>query len=536
MPFFRAHLLIAMDSQSILMGAQTVKLALQRRIAERGLEAEVKVVDTGNLGLTDKGVTLVVYPEGVFYVNVTPEAAERIVDEHLLKGRVIKALVYREKVPSAVVSLWRRKATERVVLKNCGVINPDSIEEYIAQDGYEALGRVLAEMTPEEVVAIVKESGLRGRGGAGFPTGVKWGFTQPIQEQEKYMVCNADEGEPGTFKDRLILEGDPHRIIEGMAIAGYAVGARKGYIYIRGEYILSIQRLEQALAQARNMGFLGINTFDSGFDFDIEIRPGAGSYVCGEETALIESIEGHRGYPRFRPPFPGVAGLWGKPTVVNNVETLANIAPIILHGAAWFKSLGNERCSGTKVYTMLGHINNAGLIEVPMGITLREVIEDYGGGMRGGGNFKWAQTGGTAGGCVSAELLDCPMDYDSMSSAGTSLGSGALLIMDDTTCVIDMVKSFLKFFEHESCGQCTPCREGTHRLVQIIAEIACGKGGEGAINLLDHTAKVMAETSLCALGQSPTVSISTSLRFFRNEYLAHAVEGRCPTGVCRMGE
>jgi NADH:ubiquinone oxidoreductase subunit F (NADH-binding) len=390
-------------------------------------------------------------------------------------------------------------------------------------------------MTPVEVIAVVKESGLRGRGGAGFPTGVKWSFTQPIQAEEKYIVCNADEGEPGTFKDRLVLEGDPHRIIEGMAIAAYAIGAGKGYIYIRGEYALSIRRFMQALAQARTKGFLGSNICGSGIAFDIEVRAGAGSYVCGEETALIESIEGHRGYPRIRPPFPGVAGLWGKPTVVNNVETLANIAPIILKGAKWFKSLGNECCSGTKVFTLLGHVNNVGFIEAPMGITLREVIEDYGGGMRGGRKFKWVQTGGTAGGCVSAELLDCPMDYDSLSKAGTSLGSGALLVMDDTTCVIDMVKSFMRFFAHESCGQCTPCREGTHRLVQIIAEIARGKGGEGAINLFDHIAKVMAETSFCALGQSPAVSIGTSIRFFRNEYLAHAVEGKCPTGVCRMG-
>lgn len=536
MPFFRAHLLIAMDSQSILMGAQTVKVALQRRIAAQGLDAEVKVVDTGNLGLTGKGVVLVVYPEGVFYVNVAPKDAERIVDEHLLKGRVVKDLVYQDKVPTAMVSLWRRKATERVVLKNCGVINPESIEEYIARDGYEAVGKALTEMTPEEVIAVVKESGLRGRGGAGFPCGLKWSFTLPLQAKEKYVVCNADEGEPGTFKDRLILEGDPHRIIEGMTIAGYAIGAPKGFIYIRGEYHQSIERIMTALGQARAMGLLGKDIFETGFDFDIEVRPGAGAYVCGEETALIESIEGHRGNPRFKPPFPGVIGLWGKPTVVNNVETLANISSIILNGADWFKSLGNERCSGTKVYTMLGHINNAGLIEVPMGITLREVIEDYGGGMRGGGNFKWAQTGGTAGGCVSAELLDCPMDYDSMAEAGTSLGSGALLIMDDTTCVVDMVKSFLKFFAHESCGQCAPCREGTRRLVQIIEGITHGQGGEGAINLLDYTAKVMAETSLCALGQSPTVSISTSLRFFRDEYLAHAVEGRCPAGVCRMGE
>jgi NADH-quinone oxidoreductase F subunit len=424
---------------------------------------------------------------------------------------------------------------ERVVLRNCGVINPECIEEYIAQDGYEALEKVLTELSPEEVIAIVKESGLRGRGGAGFPTGLKWSFTQPIQEEEKYLVCNADEGEPGTFKDRLILEGDPHRIIEGMAIAAYAIGAQKGYIYIRGEYALAIRRFRQALDRARTKGFLGRGVFDSGFDFDIEVRPGAGSYVCGEETALIESIEGHRGYPRFRPPFPAVAGLWGKPTVVNNVETLANIAPIILKGAGWFNALGNERCSGTKVYSMLGHVNNVGFIEAPMGITLREVIADYGGGMRYGRRFKWAQIGGTAGGCVSAELLDVPMDYDSMAEAGALLGSGALLIMDDTTCVVDMVKSFLNFFRHESCGECTPCREGTRQLCRIIDQIAQGRGGEDAVSLLAHIAQVMADTALCGLGQSPTVPISTSMRFFRDEYLAHAVEGRCPTGVCRMG-
>ena len=425
---------------------------------------------------------------------------------------------------------------ERVVLKNCGVIDPESIEEYIAQDGYEALKKALTELSPVEVIAIVKESGLRGRGGAGFSTGQKWSFTQPLREEEKYLVCNADEGEPGTFKDRLILEGDPHRIIEGMTIAAYAIGANKGYIYIRGEYALSIRRLQRAIEQASAKGCLGENIFASGFDFAIEVRAGAGSYVCGEETALIESLEGHRGYPRFRPPFPGVAGLWGKPTVVNNVETLANIAPIILNGAQWFNALGSERCPGTKIYSILGHVNTVGHIEAPMGITLREVITDYGGGMRGGKNFKWAQIGGTAGGCVAAELLDTPMDYDSLAEAGVSLGSGALLIMDETTCVIDMVKSFLNFFRHESCGECTPCREGTRQLCRIIDQIAHGNGGEEAINLLSLTAQVMADTSLCALGQSPTVPIASSMRFFLDEYRAHAVEGRCPTGVCRMAE
>jgi len=524
-----------MDSQSILMGAQTVKMMLQRRLADRGLENEVRVIDTGNLGLTGKGVVVVVYPEGIYYVNVTPQDAERIVDEHLLKGRVVKDLAYDAKVSPEVVTMWKRKKTERVVLKHCGVINPESIEEYVAEGGYEALGRVVTEMSPQDVVDVVKASGLRGRGGAGFPAGLKWSFTLPLKDEVKYVICNADEGEPGTFKDRLILEGDPHRVLEGMAIAGYAIGARRGYIYIRGEYTLSIRRILLALEQARALNLLGTSIFESGFDFDIEVRMGAGAYVCGEETALIESIEGHRGNPRYKPPFPGVVGLWSKPTVVNNVETLANVPDILLKGADWFKALGNDRCSGTKVYTMLGHVNNAGLIEVPMGITLREVIEDYGGGMKGGRKFKWAQTGGTAGGVVSAELLDVPMDYDSMAEAGTSLGSGALLIMDDTTCVVDMVKSFLEFFRHESCGQCTPCREGTRRLCDIIDEIAKGKGGEDAIKLLEDTAEVMAWTSLCALGQSPKVSIGTSLRFFRDEFMAHAVEGRCPTGVCGIG-
>lgn len=424
---------------------------------------------------------------------------------------------------------------EKVVLSNCGVIDPESIDDAIAHGAYEAARRAITEMTPEEVISVVKDSGLRGRGGAGFPTGVKWSFTQPISASEKYIVCNADEGEPGTFKDRIILEGDPNRVIEGMIIAAYAIGANRGFLYIRGEYTLSIRRLSFAIEQARAKGFLGKGIWGTDFSFDIEIRRGAGSYVCGEETALIESIEGHRGYPRLRPPFPGVYGLWGRPTVVNNVETLANVPPIILRGSDWFRSLGTKGSPGTKIFTLCGHVNKKGYVEAPMGITLRELLEVHGGGMREGRSFKWAQTGGTAGGCVSAQQLDVPLDYDSLAAVGTSLGSGALLIMDDTTCVVDMVRSFLRFFEHESCGQCTPCREGTHQIVQIIDGIANGEGGEGAIELLHHTARVMAETSLCALGQSPIVSISSSLRLFRDEYRSHASGEGCPAGVCKIG-
>jgi len=428
------------------------------------------------------------------------------------------------------------KAQERIVLANCGIIDPESIEDYIARDGYAALGKVLTEMKPEEVIEEVKASGLLGRGGAGFPTGLKWEFTAKAKGEPKYIICNADESEPGTFKDRLILEGDPHRILEAMAIAGYAVGAHHGYIYIRGEYILGAERLRKAIKQAYEHGFLGKDIFGSGFDFDIHLHQGAGAYACGEETALIESIQGKRGEPRLRPPYPPTCGLWNKPTVVNNVETLANIPPIILKGAQWFRQFGTERAPGTKVYTILGHVNNRGLIEVPMGITLREVIDTYAGGMRGGKKFKLAQTGGSAGAIIPAALLDVPMDYASMREAGASLGSGALLICDEDTCVVDLLRVVTRFFQYESCGKCVPCRVGTAKLYELICRIAAGQGRESDIPLMEDLGKAMLASSICGLGQAAPTPVLSALRHFREEIEAHIVDRVCPTGVCPMGD
>jgi len=424
------------------------------------------------------------------------------------------------------------KSPLRVVLDNYGRINPESIEEYIAQDGYEAVGKVLRKMRPEQVLSEIKASGLQGRGGAAFPTGLKWEFTAKAKDAPKYIICNADEGEPGTFKDRAILEGDPHKIIEGMIIAGYAVGAHYGYIYIRGEYLLSINRFNKALKQAKEHRFLGEDVFGSGFNFQIEIRQGAGSYVCGEETALMESLEGKRGNPRFKPPFPPSSGLWGKPTLINNVETLANIAPIILKGADWFRIFGTKECPGTKVYAISGHVKEAGLIEAPMGITLREIIIDYAQGMRDG-KFKMAQVGGTAGAILGEDMLDVPLDYASLGEKGLVLGSGAILVMDETTCALDMLKCFLNFFKRESCGKCIPCRVGTEKLLELATAISRGEGKEDNIDLMLHTAKVMQKTSLCALGQSLILPISTILKYFRKEVAKH-IKGRCPTGVCKI--
>jgi len=420
----------------------------------------------------------------------------------------------------------------RIVLDNCGKIDPESIEEYIAQDGYKAVGKVLREMKPEEVVSEIKASGLQGRGGAAFPTGLKWDFTAKAQDTPKYVICNADEGEPGTFKDRAILEGDPHKIIEGMIIAGYAVGAHYGYIYIRGEYLLSINRFQKAIEQAIGHRFLGEDILESGFNFQIDIHQGAGSYVCGEETALMDSLEGKRGTPRFKPPFPPSSGLWKKPTVINNVETLANIVPIILKGADWFRSFGAKECPGTKVYAISGHAKEVGLIEAPMGITLREIITEHAQGMRQG-KFKMAQVGGTAGAILGEDMLDLPLDYASLKEKGLVLGSGAILVMDETTCAVDMLKCFLNFFKRESCGECVPCRVGTEKLLQLATAISQGEGKEDDIDLMLHTAKVMQKTSLCALGQSPILPISTILKCFRGEVTEH-IRGRCPTGVCKI--
>ncbi len=536
MEFFRSHVLVCSGVNCSFKGSRSVRTALVEEIEKQGLEQEIKVVETGCFGLCEEGPVIVVYPEAVHYCRVSPGDVEEIVEEHLRKGRIVNRLLYQGEALSKAVQTWEQidfySRQKRVVLRNCGLIDPDNIDEYIARDGYEALGRVLRHLEPGEVIGLIKDSGLRGRGGAGFPAGLKWDFTASAPGDQKYLICNADEGEPGTFKDRLILEGDPHSVIEGMTIAAYAIGASKGYIYFRGEYNLSIDRLTQALKQAREYGLLGENIFGTGFGFDIEIKVGAGAYVCGEETALINSIEGKRGEPRYKPPYPASAGLWGKPTCVNNVETLANVPPIILNGAEWFRSIGTEKCPGTKVFTLTGNITNAGLIEVPMGITLREVIYDIGGGIPNGRKFKMAQTGGTSGGCLPGALLDVPMDIDSLAAAGSALGSGALMIMDDSHCIIDVVKCFLQFFRHESCGQCTPCREGTWRLYELVDKISRLEATMDDVELLRRLSRTMEDASLCALGQTAPFPVLTTMRFFPEEYEAHIKKGVCPAGIC----
>lgn len=538
MAFYRAHVLVCGGTPCHLKGCRAVKDALIAEVNKAGLSSEIRILETGCLGPCDQGPMMVVYPEGVMYARLQPEYMNEIVTSHLLKGRFVQKYIYEgaQEALKHHVSIENRDylgEQERIVLRNCGRINPESIEEYIGHDGYQALGKCVTTMKPSEVVQLLKDSGLRGRGGAGFPTGLKWSFTANTESEQKYIVCNADEGEPGTFKDRLILEGDPHSIIEGMAIAGYAVGASYGFIYIRGEYKLSIERMNQAIQQAKSLGLLGQGIFGSDFNFDLEVRSGAGAYVCGEETALIESIEGNRGEPRVKPPFPGISGLWGKPTVVNNVETLANIAPIILKGAAWFRGFGTENSPGTKVFTMTGDINNEGLIEVPMGITLRQVIYGVGGGIPGGLGFKMAQTGGTSGGCLPKEFLDLPMDYDTLANVGSALGSGALLIMDETHCIVDIVRCFMKFFMHESCGQCTPCREGTTRLYELVTRISNGVSTPKDLDLIAELSLTMQASALCGLGQAAPNPLMTCLKYFDDEFRAH-LRGECPTGICHI--
>ena len=537
MEFYRSHVLVCGGSPCVAAGCRAVRDEIERSVREQGLDREVRVIETGCLGPCDLGPIVVVYPEGTVYSHVTTETAHEIVSEHLVKGRPVKRLQYAGELPAVSTADDKRtdyfQIQKRIVLDNVGIIDPESIEEYIARDGYLAAGTALTGLSPEEVIETIKRSGLRGRGGAAFPTGLKLGFTARAEADQKYIICNADEGEPGTFKDRLILEGDPHKVIEGMVIMGYAVGATRGYIYIRGEYYVSIDRVERAINQARWLGLLGRNLFGSGFDFDIEVKKGAGAYVCGEETALIESMEGKRGEPRQKPPYPGTSGLWGKPTVVNNVETIANIPPIILHGAEWYRSFGTSTSPGTKVFTLTGNVNNKGLIEVPMGITLREVIYGVGGGIPGGRSFKLAQTGGTAGGCVAEAHLDVPMDYESMQSAGSALGSGALLIIDDSHCIVDVACSLLHFFAHESCGQCTPCREGTARLVQIFNKLREFRASQADLDLAMELARVMQGSSLCALGQSVIVPLGTIMEHFHGEIQAH-LHGSCPAGKCSL--
>ncbi len=535
--FYRSHVLVEMTSNSLVRGAAQIKERLEREIERLGLDKEIKVLETGSLGAALPSPFVVVYPDNIVYAPVTVSDVKRIVEEHFWKGRPVGDLIFspsKRREIGVFLPYFPLTKEKRVVLRNSGQIDPTNIEEYIARDGYLALSRVLTEMTPEEVIAEVKKSGLLGRGGAGFPTGLKWEFTKNAEGVEKYIVCNADEGEPGTFKDRLILEGDPHSIIEAMAIAGYAVGAGEGYIYVRGEYPQSINHLRIAIEQAREYGLLGENILGSSFSFEVRIRKGAGAYICGEETALLESIEGKRGIPRNKPPYPAQEGLWGKPTVINNVETLANIPPIILQGADWFRSIGTPTCTGTKVFTLTGNVNNLGLIEVPMGITLRELIFEVGGGIRGGHNLKLVQTGGPSGGTMTPDLLDVPMAFDTLSRYDSALGSGALTVIDDTHCIVDVVRNFMEFFLYESCGKCTPCRVGTKRIVEILNRISEGRGEPSDLENLRYMGEHIKSTSFCGLGQAAPNPLLRSLSFFEEEFRAHLEEKRCPVDTCSM--
>lgn len=536
----RSHVLICGGTGCTSSGSAALISALEEELKIRGLDDEIKVVKTGCFGLCELGPIMIVYPEGTFYSRVTTDVIPEIVEEHLLKGRPVTRLVYDETdVPLAEgqsVSLSDTnfyKKQKRVALRNCGVINPENIDEYIAMDGYQALGKCLTELTPAEVIKIISDSGLRGRGGAGFPTGKKWEFAINSVSDKKYVVCNADEGDPGAFMDRSVLEGDPHAVLEAMAIAGYAIGADEGYIYVRAEYPIAVKRLEIAIAQAREYGLLGKDIFSTGFNFDIQLRLGAGAFVCGEETALLTSIEGHRGEPRPRPPFPAVKGLFGKPTIINNVETLANIPQIILKGPEWFASMGTERSKGTKVFALGGKIRHTGLVEIPMGTTLREIIYEIGGGIPNGKKFKAAQTGGPSGGCIPASLIDTHVDYDSLIAIGSMMGSGGLIVMDEDNCMVDIAKFFLEFTVDESCGKCTPCRIGTRRMLEILQRIVDGKGEDGDIERLEELAQTIKATSLCALGQTAPNPVLSTLRYFRDEYEAHIYEKRCPAHHCK---
>ncbi|MDD6876549.1 MAG: NADH-quinone oxidoreductase subunit NuoF [Clostridiaceae bacterium] len=534
---YRSHVLVCGGTGCTSNHSAEVIAALEAEIAKNGLAEEVKVVRTGCFGLCAAGPIMIVYPEGAFYSRVNADDIPEIVTEHLLKGRPVKRLLYQETVENDSIKSLNHtdfyRKQKRVALRNCGVINPENIEEYIARDGYEALGKCLTEYTPEQVIDIIKRSGLRGRGGAGFPTGMKWSFAAANQADQKYVCCNADEGDPGAFMDRSVLEGDPHCVLEAMAIAGYAIGASQGYIYIRAEYPIAVERLEIAIKQAREYGLLGKNIFGTDFCFDIEIRLGAGAFVCGEETALMTSIEGHRGEPRPRPPFPAVKGLFGKPTILNNVETYANIAQIILNGPEWFASMGTEKSKGTKVFALGGKIHNTGLVEVPMGTTLREIIEEIGGGVPNGKKFKAAQTGGPSGGCISAENLDVPIDYDNLIAIGTMMGSGGMIVMDEDNCMVDIAKFFLEFTVDESCGKCTPCRIGTKRLYEMLEKITNGEGTLEDLDRMEELCYYIKNNSLCGLGQTAPNPVLSTLRYFRDEYIAHVVEKRCPAGVCK---
>ncbi len=535
----RSHVLICGGTGCTSSGSMALHNKLAEELKAKDLDQEVKIVMTGCFGLCALGPIMIVYPEGTFYSQVKVEDIPEIVEEHLLKGRIVERLVYSDTPADAAehnVSLSETqfyKKQKRVALRNCGVINPEAIDEYIAMDGYFALAKVVKEMTPEDVIQTILDSGLRGRGGGGFPTGRKWQFARASVSDKKYVVCNADEGDPGAFMDRSVLEGDPHALIEAMAIAAYAIGADEGWVYVRAEYPIAVRRLSIAIEQAREYGLLGKNIFGSDFSFDLHIRLGAGAFVCGEETALLTSVEGNRGEPRPRPPFPAVKGLWGKPTIINNVETYANIAQIILNGPEWFSAMGTEKSKGTKVFALGGKITNTGLVEVPMGTTLREIVEEIGGGVPNGKHFKAAQTGGPSGGCIPASLIDVPIDYDNLLAIGSMMGSGGLIVMDEDTCMVDLAKFFLEFTVDESCGKCAPCRIGTVRMLEILNKICDGNGEMEDLDKLEELANYIKSASLCGLGQTAPNPVLSTLRYFRDEYVAHIVDKKCPAGVCK---
>ena len=534
---YRSNVLVCGGTGCTSSNSLQIAEKLKEELIKKGLEKEVNVITTGCFGLCALGPIMVVYPEGSFYSMVNIDDVPEIVEEHLNKGRIVTRLLYQETVDNDSIKSLNKTAfyekQKRVALRNCGVIDPEKIDDYIAQDGYAALGKVLTEMTPEEVIQTMLDSGLRGRGGAGFPTGLKWKFARGNDADQKYVCCNADEGDPGAFMDRSVLEGDPHVVLEAMAIAGYAIGASQGYIYVRAEYPIAVKRLQIAIDQAHEYGLLGEDIFCTGFNFDIKIRLGAGAFVCGEETALMTSIEGKRGEPRPRPPFPAVKGLYQKPTTLNNVETYANIPQIILKGADWFASMGTEKSKGTKVFALGGKINHTGLVEVPMGTTLRTIIEEIGGGIPGGKKFKAAQTGGPSGGCIPAQHLDIEIDYDNLIAIGSMMGSGGLIVMDETDCMVDIAKFFLEFTVDESCGKCTPCRIGTKRLLEMLEKITKGQGTLEMLDEMEALCNYIKANSLCGLGQTAPNPVLSTLHFFRDEYVAHVVDKKCPAGVCK---
>ncbi len=535
---YRTHILVCGGTGCHSNNSGKIREAFEQQIKEKNLQDDVLVVGTGCFGLCAVGPIIIIYPEGAFYSCITVDDVPEIIEEHIIKGRLVERLLYHEKalgnkVVKALSDTNFYKKQTRVALRNCGVINPEKIDEYIARDGYQALIKCLTELDPQQVIDIIKSSGLRGRGGAGFPTGVKWQFAKNQNNDTKYVCCNADEGDPGAFMDRSVLEGDPHAVLEAMTIAGYAIGSHQGYIYVRAEYPIAVERLKIAIAQSREYGLLGDNILGTGFKFDIELKLGSGAFVCGEETALMTSIEGHRGEPRPRPPFPAVKGLFGKPTILNNVETYANVAQIIMKGADWFASMGTEKSKGTKVFALGGKIVNTGLVEIPMGTTLREIIEDIGGGIPNGKKFKAAQTGGPSGGCIPAEHLDIPIDYDNLISIGSMMGSGGMIVMDEDNCMVDIAKFFLEFTVDESCGKCTPCRIGNRRLLEYLDKITSGHATMQDLDDMEQLCYYIKSNSLCGLGQTAPNPVLSTLRYFRNEYEAHILEHRCPAHVCK---